>query len=189
MELKIANIEDIQEVLELHKKYQIDSINEDDKKDGFITTNFTKEQLTDLINQEQGLFIAKVEGKIVAYVMCASWQFWSVWPMFAHMIKDLPKLSYKGVTPTVDNSYQYGPICVDKSVRGTEVLSEIFDFARVNMAKRFPILLTFINKINPRSYAAHTRKLKLDVIHEFEFNNNNYYELAYDTSIPLKDMK
>jgi hypothetical protein len=62
------------------------------------------------------------------------------------------------------------------------VLEAIFDFAREAMAKRYPILVTFINKINPRSYEAHTRKLGLEVIQEFSYNNNNYYELVYDTS-------
>jgi hypothetical protein len=46
------------------------------------------------------------------------------------------------------------------------------------LAKRFPILVTFVNKTNGRSFAAHTRKLGLDVIHEFEFNHNRYYEMA-----------
>ena len=185
MQLQIAELSDIDEVLELHYRYQINSINEDDKKDGFITTAFTKEELTKLINEEQGLFIVRMKGKIVAYVMCASWQFWSVWPMFIHMMKDLPKLQYLGQTLTVDNSYQYGPVCVDKSVRGSGILEALFDFAREHMAKRYPILVTFINKINPRSYEAHTRKLKLEVIQEFEFNNNQYYELVYDTAKPL----
>ena len=67
-------------------------------------------------------------------------------------------------------------------------LEKLFDFARENMAKRFPILVTFINKINPRSYEAHTKKLKLEVIKEFSYNNNNYYELVYDTSKKLKNL-
>ena len=50
------------------------------------------------------------------------------------------------------------------------------------MNKRYPILITFINHINPRSYIAHTKKLGLDLIKNFEFNNNQYYELGYDTS-------
>ena len=50
------------------------------------------------------------------------------------------------------------------------------------MEKRYAVLVTFINKINHRSYAAHTRKIGLNVIHEFTFNNNEYYELAWDTS-------
>ena len=185
MEYKIAQIEDIEKVLELHSKYQIDSIRQEDKKDGFITTAFTKEQMIDLITLEQGLFIAVENDRIVAYVMSASWNFWSRWPMFAFMMEDLPNLEYLGQKLSLENSYQYGPVCVDKEYRGSGVLEKIFDFARENMAKRFPILVTFINKINPRSYEAHTKKLKLEVIKEFSYNNNNYYELVYDTSKSL----
>lgn len=186
IECRVAKLEDIDEILELHARYQVDTINEDDKKDGFITTAFTKEQLTSLIEDEQGLFLAKQDGKVVAYVMAASWQYWSAWPMFVHMIKDLHTVKFNNMTLTVDNSYQYGPVCVDKSVRGSGALEKIFDFAREQMSKRYPILVTFINKINPRSFEAHTRKLGLEVVKEFDFNNNNYYELCYDTSLPLE---
>ena len=179
MTFKVAELSDIDKVLELHYKYQVDSILEEDKKDGFVTTAFTKEQLTDLINKEQGLFIAMEDDKVLAYVMAASWQFW---PMFRFMVEDLKNLNYLGQTLDVDNSYQYGPVCIDKSVRGSGVLENIFDFSREHMSKRYPVLVTFVNKINPRSYEAHTRKLGLQVIQEFEFNNNHYYELVYDTS-------
>ncbi len=182
MEYRIAELSDIPGVLRLHNRYQIDAIAEEDKKDGFVTTAFTKAQLTDLIQKEQGLFIGIRDGEIIAYVMAASWQFWSAWPMFAHMITGLPELHYLGQTLSIDNSYQYGPVCIDKSVRGTGVLEAIFDFARAAMAKRYPILGTFVNKNNPRSFYAHTRKLGLEVICEFEFNDNHYYELVYDTS-------
>ena len=121
IEYKIATVEDIDATLKLHAKYQLDTIKEEDKKDGFVTTAFTKEELTQLIEQEQGLFIAKEDDEVLAYVMAASWQFWSKWAMFQYMIKELPNLEYLGQTLSVDNSYQYGPICIDKSVRSTEV--------------------------------------------------------------------
>lgn len=98
MEFRLAKIEEIDEVLKLHSKYQIDTIKEEDKKDGFVTTSFTKEQMKSLILEEEGLFIAIQNEKIVAYAMSASWKFWSNWPMFAFMIEDLPNLSYL-VTP------------------------------------------------------------------------------------------
>ncbi|MDA3947358.1 MAG: GNAT family acetyltransferase [Helicobacteraceae bacterium] len=186
LRFKIAELSDIDDVLTLHYRYQVDSIHVDDKKDGFVTTAFTKEQLTTLINEESGLFIARDDEKVVAYVMAASWHFWSSWPMFAHMIIGLGDLEYLGQRLSVENSYQYGPVCIDKSVRGSGLLEEIFDFSREHMAKRFPILVTFINKINPRSYAAHTRKLGLEVIQEFEYNSNRYYELVYDTAKKLE---
>ena len=186
LQLKIAELSDIEDTLKLHYRYQVDSIKEEDKKDGFVTTPFTYEQLKELIEKEQGLFIAKKDGEVVAYVMAASWQFWSQWPMFAYMIEHLGELEYLGQKLSTENSYQYGPICIDKSVRGSGVLEQIFDFSREHMAKRYPILVTFINKINPRSFNAHTKKLGLEVIQEFSYNNNNYYELVYDTSKVLQ---
>lgn len=182
MHLKVAKIKDVDSILKLHNKYQIDSIQEDDKKDGFVTTAFTKEQLEDIINKEQGIFIAVNENdEVLAYIMSASWQYWSKWPMFAFMIEDLPNLTYNDKKITVDNSYQYGPVCVDKKVRGSGVLEKLFDFALDYMSKKYEILVTFVNKLNPRSFEAHKRKLGLEVIQEFQYNNNNYYELVYDT--------
>ena len=53
------------------------------------------------------------------------------------------------------------------------------------MKKRCPKSVTFVNKINPRSYEAHKRKLGLEVIQEFEFNGNKYWEFVCDTSISV----
>ncbi len=183
---KVADLSDINGVLALHQRYHVNSIQAEDKVDGFVTTAFSREQLTRLIEQEKGLFIGIKDDQVATYVMAASWHFWSAWPMFAHMMQDLPNLQYQGYKLSIDNSYQYGPICIDKSLRGSGVLEGIFEFARQQMAERYPILVTFINKINPRSYHAHTRKLGLEVIQEFEYNNNNYYELVYDTAKSLK---
>lgn len=182
MKLKIAEVSDIDGILKLHNKYQIDSIKEEDKKDGFVTTAFSQEELKNIIVQEQGIFIAIQNDEVMGYVMSASWQYWSKWPMFAFMIEDLPKLEYLGQTLRIGNSYQYGPVCIDKRVRGTGLLEQLFDFALESMSQKYPILVTFVNKINERSYEAHKRKLGLEVIQEFEYNNNQYYEFVYDTS-------
>lgn len=182
IEYRKATTDDIAAILKLHARYQIDTINEADRKDGFITTAFTESQMEEIIHKEDGLFVAVQKQEIVAYAMAASWQFWSRWPMFAHMIKDLPNLNYQGHRLSVENSYQYGPICVDKSVRGQGVFEGVFSCALKAMSERFAVLVTFVNKINPRSFEAHTRKAKLDIVQEFEFNGNQYYELACLTS-------
>ena len=182
IELKTATLDDVEAILTLHYRYQVDSIATQDKADGFITTAFTREHLTRLIEDENGLFIAYLDNKIVAYAMAASWQFWSQWPMFAYMIKHLDDASYQAQKITVDNSYQYGPVCVDKSVRGLGVFEQVFNYSLQQMSARYPLMVTFINKINPRSYAAHTRKTSLQVISEFDFNNNQYFKLACSTT-------
>ncbi|MDD2282246.1 MAG: GNAT family acetyltransferase [Eubacteriales bacterium] len=182
MDYRNASIKDIPRITELQQKYHVSTISDEDRPDGFVTTFFTEDQFQELIEKENGLAIACDGEKVVAYVMAASWQYWSAWPLFQHMIKDLPSTEYLGQKLSTENSYQYGPICIHRDYRGTEVLPNLFEFSRTQMEKRFPILITFINQINPRSYRAHTEKLSLDVIKTFEFNNNHYYELGYDTS-------
>ena len=182
IELKVATLENVAEVLDLHYKYQVDSVAEEDKNDGFITTAFTESHLNRLIEEESGLFIAKKDNAIVAYAMAASWDFWCQWPMFQFMVDNLHDSKLTDVELTTNNSYQYGPVCVDKCVRGEGVFEEIFNFALNQMSKRYPFMITFINKINPRSYEAHTRKVNLNVINEFNFNNNQYFKLACETA-------
>ena len=178
IQLKIADLSDMDDVLALHSKYQVDSITAEDRKDGFITTAFSKDQLTRLVAEEKGLFIARNNGAVAAYVMAASWRYWAAWPMFRFMAEGLSSLQYAGLRLSAENSYQYGPVCLDKSVRGSGLLEKIFNFSKCEMSHRFDVLVTFINKNNSRSYQAHVRKLGLDVIDEFEFNGNEYYEMA-----------
>jgi len=185
MELKIADVKDIDAVLRLHKKCQIDSINEEDKKDSFLAISFTKEELTQLITEEEGLFIIKDETEVFAYVMAGSWGFWSRWKIFDFMIENLEKLEYLGQKLSIENSYQYGPICIDKSLRGLGILEKMFNFSREVMSHKYPILVTFVNKQNLRSFEAHHRKLGLEVIEEFSYNGDEYYQMVYDTSKAL----
>ena len=181
MDYRNATLADIPGVSALQERYHVSTISEEDKPDGFVTTLFTEQQFKDLIEKENGLAIACDGDTIVGYAMAASWDYWSEWPLFQHMIKDLPNTTYLDEVLSTSNSYQYGPICVDKKYRGRDVFPNLFELSRQEMMKRYPIMITFINQINPRSYKAHM-KLELDVIKEFEFNNNSYYELGYDTS-------
>lgn len=182
MEYRNATLGDIPGVSALQQKYHISTISEEDKTDGFVTTLFTEEQFKGLIEKENGLAIACDKDKIIAYAMAASWDYWSAWPLFQHMINDLQNIKYLGQVLNTENSYQYGPICIDKKYRGSKVLPNLYEFSKEQMSKVYPILITFINHNNPRSYTAHTKKLGMEVIKNFEFNNNQYYELGYDTS-------
>lgn len=87
MQITIAQEKDIQDVLTLQSKYHIATIEAEDQVNGFVTTLFTHAQLSQLIHTEQGLFIARQHGVLVAYVMSASWHYWSQWPIFSHMMK------------------------------------------------------------------------------------------------------
>lgn len=179
IQLEKATLNDIEGVLDLQKLYLVSNLSEEEKKAGFVTTPFSVDQLTFVINNG-GLFLAKDNAKTIAYIFAESWDFFSQYPIFEHMIRLFPTLSFLNFGINTTNSFQYGPICIDKEYRGKGLINSLFEFMRIHIEKRYPLAVTFINKTNAPSLKAHTEKLKWTVIGDFEFNNNNYFILAYE---------
>lgn len=178
MEIRQATVNDMEGIRALLAANHADTIKEEDKKDGFVTTAITDEQLKALIEEEDGVTVAAEDGKILAFAFAAPWEFWKDWPFFVNMIDILPDYTFDGTTLTEENTYQYGPVCLDKSIRGNGVFEQVF-FQSLSLFKdRYPIMATFINQINPRSYAAHTKKAGMTEVGTFSYNNNNYYMMA-----------
>lgn len=91
-----ATVEDIPAISALQQKYHVSTVSEADKPHGFVTTLFTKEQFEELILTEEGIALACDGEAVIGYAMAASWQYWSKWPLFQHMIQDLPSTTYLG---------------------------------------------------------------------------------------------
>ena len=179
--IRTATESDFTGILDLQARNLYANLAATELPGGFVTTPFSSDLLRLLLRQD-GVFVAVSEQQIIGYILAGDWEFFSQWGIFKVMIDRLPQLIYQGQQITVDNSFQYGPICIDLSSRGSQVFPELFDLMRVSFAPKFPIGVTFINKINERSFAAHTRKLSLDIIDEFEFNGNSFYTLAFLTA-------
>ena len=176
---EIAKISDIQGVLALQDLYLVTNLSEEEKAFGFVTTLFTVQQLTEVIQKEE-LFLAKDNNKIIGYIFAGSWEFFNQWPIFNYMNSLFPKLTFLDFKITTTNSFQYGPICIHKDYRGKGLITSLFELMRINLSQKYPLSLTFINKINIPSTKAHTEKLKWTIISDFQFNTNDYYILAYD---------
>ncbi len=177
---RIGNKNDIDGILSLQEKNLYSNLNEIERRNGFVTTPFTVNQIEEIIKQN-GIFVAEnKQGEIVAYAFAGSWKYFGQWEIFNFMVSRFSKLSFKENKITTENSFQYGPVCIDKNYRGKGLLNLIFEEMRIEFLKKYPISITFINKINVISERAHTKKLGWEIIDEFEFNNNSYIELAFD---------
>lgn len=181
MEIRYALPKDLDGLLDLLKANHVNTIPEEEKKNGFVTTNITKEQLYNLMETEKGITVAADGDKIVGFALAGSWNFWQPWPLFTHMIEHLEEFKLNGEILTVENSYQYGPVCIDKNYRGTDIFEKLFALSLKSMAGRFPYMVTFINQVNPRSYAAHTKKAEMTESGTFDWNNNHYWLMAIQT--------
>ncbi len=184
MELRLGEVEDISGILALQGKNLYSNLTTEQRQAGFVTTPFDQQQIKELLNQK-GVFIAKDNNVILGYIFAGDWDFFSQWDIFPFMVARFPTLSFKGQTIQRDRTFQYGPVCIDSSQRGTNLLSQLFEVMRREFLTRFTTGITFINSANRRSYEAHTRKLKMTVIDRFGFNHNNYYSLAFDTTISV----
>lgn len=181
---RLAALEDMEGVKQLLKKYHKDTISEEDRPDGFVTTAITDEQLTSLIRDEQGVTIItddETDSKVLGFCFAAPWDFWESWPLFRHMMDIIPDYSFEGRPLVLSETYQYGPMCVDRSIRGTGAFEKLFFTSLAQWRDRFPIMLTFVNQINKRSENAHNHKAGMETVGTFDFNNNHYFLMAIRT--------
>lgn len=179
--IRPATPDEIQGVLELQSRYLFANLSEAERRAGFVTTPFTEAQIERVILEENGLFVAIFQQKIVGYAFAASWDFWSQWPIFVHMVDRMPGISFRGAAVFPEKSFQYGPICLEKNMRGQGVGEALFAAVRAGFAARYPIGLTFINQVNEVSAAFHTRKLGLEIVDRFDFSDKKYFALAFST--------
>jgi GNAT superfamily N-acetyltransferase len=177
--IRAAKLTDIAGVLALQSLYLFANLSEQEREQGFVTTPFTTEQITRVIQEEAGLYIAVQGESVIGYAFGASWDFWSEWPIFNYMVERFSQFTFDNQVFTTLNSYQYGPICVDISMRGKGVAEALFGAVKTAMSKRYALGLTFINRVNAISIAFHTRKLGLAIVDEFEFKDKQYFGLAW----------
>lgn len=176
----IGDKNDITGILSLQEKNLFSNLDNEERKGGFVTTPFTVTQIEEIIKQH-GIFVAKnSENEIIAYAFAGSWDYFQQWEIFNMMISRFPKFSFQSTRISLENSFQYGPVCIYKNYRGKGILNLIFEEMRIEFLQKYPISITFINKVNVISIKAHTRKLGWVIVDEFEFNNNEYLGLAFD---------
>lgn len=180
--IRCAINEDIVKVKNLLERYHAKNLIGNERDNGFVTTDMTVEQLQSLSNTEQGVTIAVDDenGNVVGLLIGASWGFLKSWPMFDYMQEILDEYKFNNEQLSKDSSYQYGPICIAEEYRGQGIGEQLLDYQRKLFSQKYPTVVTFINRVNPRSYAFHTRSGFTDV-GEFHFNNNTYHMLAIAT--------
>jgi len=132
--------------------------------------------------------VVRDAGAVAGYAVAASWRFLSQWPIFPHMIQRLEGKEFHGTTITEAGTFQYGPVCIASDRRGSDLLSRLFEVLRLGVSGRYPVGLTFINRVNQRSYRAHVAKLGLEVVDEFSFSGRDYFSLGFPTSRSVLDL-
>ncbi|MCR4724672.1 MAG: GNAT family acetyltransferase, partial [Clostridia bacterium] len=96
---RLAEMKDMDGVKALLRKYHRDTISDEDRPDGFVTTAITDEQLTELIEKEKGVTVItddETDSEVLGFCFAAPWEFWSAWPLFRHMMDIIPDCEFEG---------------------------------------------------------------------------------------------
>lgn len=178
-----ATTEHIEAVLKLQEKYHVSNLTEAEKQEkGFVTMKATTEQLT-FLAERGGIFVAVAnDNQLAAYSFTSDWDYYGQWAITKRMEEFLPTFSLDNQALTTENSFHYGPVCIDEAYRGQDILTQFFEAIKPVYAARYPFIITFINRQNERSMKAHARRTPLSIVGDFDFNGNHYAALACTTS-------
>jgi len=181
MEVRRATVNDIDEIVKLQESCHISNVNEAEKSDGFLNTVLDAQLLRPIIEQEGAVFVAVLDGKVVAMAVCASWHFWAFSKALSTVSNNLKSVRGYDNELTRTNSYFWGPVCVGKECRGQGVFEQLFTYSRAEMSKTYPFVYTYVHEDNARSFAAHTKKAGFNFIKDFELNGQVFKEMVRET--------
>ena len=168
---------DFEGILRLQHQNLFSNLTGADLSQGFLTIEFTREQLHS-ISSELGIFVA-VQGKVVVgYLMAETAEFAVGSPLISNMLKRLKDVVFDGVTLSCC-FFVYGPVCIDRQSRGQGILEGLFEIMKEALGDDYDVGIAFVSLSNPRSFQAHTAKLGMRVIDEFEFGGERYRTLAF----------
>lgn len=149
--------EDLFGILNLQKENLPAALTREEiESQGFVTVSHTFENLKKLNDIEKHI-IAKVEDKVVAYILAMTEQSKFDIPILVPMFDAFSSISYAN---KLISGYKYmvvGQICIDKHYRGQGILERCYATYKNSFADSYDFAITEIAGTNLRSLRAHKR--------------------------------
>lgn len=176
-----ASSVDYSEILALHRKSLFSNLSDLERQDGFLSIDLSIPQLA-AINEDLAVIAALYEESVVGYV-CGTTQAYSQQvPLLKYMTSLYHETFFQGQLLSNYNSFFYGPVCVAAAYRGTGILQGLFPALLAQVPTHYNVGVAFVAKDNPRSLQAHTQKLGMELLRDFEFNSTSYVMLGFAVS-------
>ncbi|HAM52526.1 MAG TPA: hypothetical protein DCP92_18185, partial [Nitrospiraceae bacterium] len=129
---------DFEGILLLQNRNLLTTLTGQDPSQGFISIEFTREQLH-RINNELGIFVALQDKAVIGYLMAESLEFAVGSPLIAHMLKRLKDFVFEGIALSSSCLFVYGPVCIDKQHRGRGILEGLFGIMKETLKDDYDV--------------------------------------------------
>lgn len=174
-----ASAADYPEIIALHRKNLFSNLSELERQNGFLTVDFKDDSQLAAINEDVTVIVAVQENTVVGYVCATSQEYSQQIPLLKYMMSLYPETMFLGQPLSDYRSFSYGPVCIAAAYRGTGILQGLFQSLLAQVATRYNAGVSFLAKDNPRSLRAHTQKLGMELLRDFEFNDKSYFILGF----------
>lgn len=168
---------DIKGILELQHKNLINNLSDTEKKDGFLSVEFTHTQF-EMMNDQSGIIVCKDNDIICGYFCTSTLEFNKSLELPSAMIALYPKLIYKDKSLDKYCSVVGGPWCIEREHRGKNIFITMWSSLKKILDSNIELIVTFISVGNIRSLSA-AKKIGMEEVATFQFNNHQFYILAY----------
>lgn len=184
--IRLAGTGDFDAIDALQREYLHDHLTPAQRADGFLSAAFTREQLLRM-STDLGIDAAIDDGRLVAYLCAFRTTDQPRPPVIEAMLAALPATRFDDHVLHMDRCYIYGPVCIARSHRGAGLLARLFAAQRGRLSSTFAEGAAFIAQSNARSLSAHTHKLGMQRVGEFQCHGNGYHIVAFHTREPGDD--
>ena len=177
MQVQLAQPADFPAILQLQSRFHLSALPETELAEGFVTTQLEPETLARM-SARNALWVARAD-ELAAYACAVEWEFYANSGFVEAVFARLP-LPFDERLVTANNSFIYGPACIEPRFRGQGILPALTDAIKARYAHR-EFGVCFVDARNARSLAAHEGKLGFRRIAELPFADVIYHMLAFPT--------
>ncbi|MBI2211413.1 MAG: N-acetyltransferase [Deltaproteobacteria bacterium] len=170
--------EDFPGILRLQSANTIANLRPEEREEGFLSAEFTPEQIAEMA-MDPGIIVASNAESVLGYLCGSRCDFDHGSPVLARMLESFDRVRYQGRPLRSYKTFNYGPVCVDRSQRGRGLLRGLYEALKREVAGRFEVGVAFVARDNPHSLKAHVAGLGMAEVGEFEVQGDLYVILAF----------
>lgn len=170
--------EDFPGILRLQSANYIANLPFEERREGFLSAEFTPGQIAEMA-VDPGIIVASNAGSVLGYLCGSRCDFDHGSPVLAKMLESFDRVRYLGRPLRTYKTFNYGPVCIDRSQRGRGLLRGLYQALQREVAGRFEVGVAFVARDNPHSLTAHVDGLGMAEVGEFEVKGSLYVILAF----------
>ncbi|MFZ2149932.1 MAG: GNAT family N-acetyltransferase [Minisyncoccia bacterium] len=181
VDIGLATEKDIIEIIRLQQENLAPNVSGKEKQEqGFVSVETSEQLLKEIIKQE-GIVVARLEGKVVGYLIPMSVE---------HTVQQVSMLDpfiEKLQTLTFDDKplkdYKYcilTQVCVDKKYRGRGILEKLYGELKTKLSDKYELGVSEISSNNPRSLHVHLNKIGLKVAEQYSAEGKDWHIVILD---------